>query len=65
MRRPDCEELLAIRVGRFTHEDLMKKVAQELLEVYADFSVCQLPPVADVQQIECWVIEIRRAWYCR
>jgi hypothetical protein len=63
VRRPDREELLAIKAGDFDYEDLMAKAAQELVEIDAGFAECQLPDAPDVQQIESWAVEIRRAWY--
>lgn len=62
--RPDHEELLAIKAGQFDYEDLMAKAAQELVEIDIGFAACQLPDAPDVQQIERWAVEIRRAWYC-
>lgn len=46
VRRPDREELLAIKTGQFDYEDLMAKAAQELVEIDTGFAACQLPPMS-------------------
>lgn len=63
IRRPDRDELLAIKAGRFTYEDLMAKAAEELEKIDESFAASQLQDEPDVDQIERWAIEIRKAWY--
>jgi hypothetical protein len=63
IRRPDRDELLAIKAGRFDYEDLMAKAAKELEKIDESFAVSALPDEPDVEQIERWAIEIRKAWY--
>lgn len=65
IRRPDRDDLLAIKAGRFTYEDLMAKAAEELEKIDESFAVSQLQDEPDVDQIERWAIEIRKAWYAR
>jgi len=63
IRRPDRDELLAIKAGRFTYEDLMAKAAEELEKIDESFAASELQDEPDVDQIERWAIEIRKAWY--
>jgi hypothetical protein len=63
IRRPDRDELLAIKAGRFDYEDLMAKAAKELEKIDESFAVSVLPNEPNVEQIERWAIEIRKAWY--
>lgn len=63
IRRPDREELLAIKAGRFTYEDLMAKAAEELRRIDERFAASQLPDEPDINRIERWAIEIRKIWY--
>jgi uncharacterized protein len=63
IRRSDRDELLAIKAGGFTYEDLMAKAAEELEKIDISFSASPLQDEPDVDQIERWAIEIRKAWY--
>jgi hypothetical protein len=63
IRRPDRDELLAIKVGRFTYEDLMEKATAELKNVDDSFAFSALSDEPDIGQIEKWAVEIRKAWY--
>lgn len=63
IRRPDRNELLAIKSGTFAYEDLMAKAVEELKIIDESFATSVLPAVPDVDQIEQWAIEIRKAWY--
>jgi hypothetical protein len=63
IRRPDRDELLMIKAGYFAYEDLMTKAAKELEKIDESFAVSALPDEPDVEQIERWAIEIRKAWY--
>ncbi len=66
VRRPDRDELLAIKTGHYAYDELMAKAAAEIREIDEGFAACRLPDEPDIQQIESWAIEIRRAWYgCR
>jgi hypothetical protein len=55
--------LLMIKAGYFAYEDLMTKAAKELEKIDESFAVSALPDEPDVEQIERWAIEIRKAWY--
>ena len=63
IRRPDRDELLAIKAGRFAYEDLMAQAASELESIEEGFALSKLQVEPDVGQIERWAIEIRKAWY--
>jgi len=63
IRRPDRDELLAIKAGRFSYEDLMAKATAELEKVDDSFAMSALPDEPDIGQIERWAVEIRKAWY--
>lgn len=63
IRRPDRTELLEIKAGRYTYEDLMVKAAEELRQIDEGFAACGLPAEPDSGRIERWAIEIRRRWY--
>ena len=63
VRRPDREELLEIKSGHFVYEELMAKADQELKQIDESFSASQLRDEPDIDQIERWAIEIRKAWY--
>jgi hypothetical protein len=63
IRRPDRDELLMIKAGYFAYEDLMTKAAKELEKIDESFALSALPDEPDVEQIERWAIEIRKAWY--
>ena len=65
IRRPDREELLEIKAGRFAYDDLMAKASKELKQIDECFAASQLPAESDVYQIERWAIEIRKAWYSK
>jgi len=65
VRRPDREELLAIKAGRFSYDDLMARAADELNQVEEAYASSDLPKFPDVVQIERWAVEIRKAWYGR
>jgi hypothetical protein len=63
VRRPDREELLEIKSGHFDYEDLMVKADHELKQIDKGFSASRLRDEPDIDQIERWAIEIRKAWY--
>ncbi len=63
VHRPDRDELLAIKSGQFTYEDLLVQAAQELREIDQHFATSTLPDAPDTGQIERWAVEIRTAWY--
>ena len=63
--RPDRDELLSIKAGHFDYDELMAKAADELKKLDDSYATCALPAEPDVNQIERWAIEIRKAWYCK
>lgn len=65
LRRPDREELLAIKAGQFSYEELMEQARDELRKIDAAFAASRLPDLPDVQAIESWAVAIRKSWYRR
>ncbi|MBL7816234.1 MAG: nucleotidyltransferase domain-containing protein [Saprospiraceae bacterium] len=63
VRRPNREELLAIRRGEFEYADLIAKAERKLVEIDAAFDASDLPEMPDVQIIEPILIDIRQKWY--
>ena len=63
--RPDRDELLSIKAGHFDYDELMAKATEELKKLDESYAVCALPAEPDVNQIERWAIEIRKAWYSK
>lgn len=63
IRRPDRDELLAIKAGRFPYDGLMAKASAELKIVDDSFASSKLPDEPDSEQIERWAVEIRKEWY--
>jgi hypothetical protein len=63
--RPDRDELLSIKAGHFDYDELMAKATAELTKLDESYAVCTLPAEPDVNQIERWAIEIRKAWYSK
>ncbi|NOV29231.1 nucleotidyltransferase [Methylomonas sp. ZR1] len=63
IRRPDRDELLAIKAGRYSYEDLIAKASAELKKVDESFALSALRDEPDVEQIERWAVEIRKACY--
>ncbi|MEQ1546075.1 nucleotidyltransferase domain-containing protein [Methyloglobulus sp.] len=52
VRRPDREELLDIKSGRFAYDDLMAKAAEELRQIDACYAISNLPDETDDHKIE-------------
>jgi len=65
VRRPDWEELLAIKAGTFAYEELMERAKLELAKVEESFAASALPQAPDADEIERWAVEIRKEWYAR
>ncbi len=63
VRRPNREELLLIRSGHFTYEELMKKAKAKLQEVDYWYENSNLPDEPDEDFIEKILVEMRTELY--
>jgi uncharacterized protein len=63
VRRPNREQLLAIRKGQFDYDDLIAQAEQKLVDIEQAFDNCDLPDMPDMGKIEPILIDIRRKWY--
>jgi hypothetical protein len=63
VRRPDREELLAIKAGRFTYAELIARAKEEIRQIDEAFAASPLPDAPDGAAIERWAVAIRKAWY--
>ena len=65
VRRSDREELLAIKAGRFTYEDLLDKAETELSRIDALFEASNLRELPDVGYLEEFAVQVRTTLYQR
>ncbi len=65
IKRPDREELLSIKAGRYSYEDLLDMAAKEIISIDEAFSTSSLRAKPDQAAIESWAINIRTTWYDR
>ena len=65
VRRPEREELLAIRRGEFDYDDLLARAQVLLDELDRDFAASPLPDTPDRAAIEAALVRIRREWYAK
>jgi predicted nucleotidyltransferase len=63
VRRPNRAELLSIRKGEWTYEDLIEKAEQKMQEVEIAYSNSALPEVPDHAVIEQILIDLRHQFY--
>ena len=63
VRRPEREELLAIRRGAYAYAELVERAERLLAELETDFANSALPDRPDRPAIEAALVKIRRAWY--
>jgi predicted nucleotidyltransferase len=63
VRRPERTELLAIRRGEFSYEELVDRAERLLTGLEKDFAQSSLPDQPDQPAIEAALVRIRRAWY--
>ncbi len=63
VRRPDRDELLAIRGGRFSYEELLLRAECEIAEIRDAFARSDLPPAPDREALEELLCEIREQGY--
>ena len=63
VRRPNREQLLAIRRGEFEYDILIEQAEQKLKAIDAAFDTSSLPDEPNRDKIEAILIEMRRKWY--
>ena len=62
VKRPNREELLEIRSGKFTYDDLLDKAAKKIKRIEKIFQSCSLPEKPDANLIENLLVNIRQEW---
>lgn len=65
VKRPNREELLSIRKGEWSYEDLMSKAASKMKEVEKAYEISELQERPDEVAIEQLLIQLRRGYYER
>ncbi|MEZ4776876.1 MAG: nucleotidyltransferase domain-containing protein [Bacteroidia bacterium] len=66
VRRPNREELLAIRAGKFTYEELIEQANQKLEQVNKLYETSPLPEKSDKKRANKILVEIRKTiWHDR
>lgn len=63
VRRPNRDELLAIRRGAFLYEDLIARAEQKLQKIEQLYPECTLPDFPDKAAIEALLVHTREAFY--
>ncbi|MFM2387558.1 MAG: hypothetical protein RL660_2315 [Bacteroidota bacterium] len=63
VRRHDRGELLKIRSGHYTYEDLVARANDKLLAVKEAFDSCALPEQPDEKAVNGLLGEMREVWY--
>ena len=63
VRRPNREELLAIRRGDFLYEDLIEKAEEKIAQINELYETCSLPETPNLEKIEDLLYEVRETLY--
>ena len=63
VQRPNREELLEIRAGAFTYEELIQRAEKKLSRIEDAAGKSRLPERPDMAKIEAVLVQLRRAWY--
>ena len=63
VRRPNREELLLIRSGHFTYEELIEKANAKLAQVNYWYEKSNLQEEPDREKIDSLLVEMREEWY--
>ena len=63
VKRPNREELLKIRSGFFTYEELIKKADQKIEQLEKAYQKSTLPETPNIENLENALIEIRKRMY--
>lgn len=61
--RTDRDELLAIRSGTYSYEELVERAEQRIAHVEQLFAASSLPDAPDEHAIEHLLVHIRQEWY--
>jgi len=65
VRRPNRDELLAIRRGDFMYEDLIAKAEEKIAFINELYETCTLPATPNQERIEALLYEVREEFYQR
>lgn len=65
IKRLDREELLSIKAGTYSYENLLDMATKEIANIDSAFSASSLRAEPDQAAIESWAVKIRAAWYDR
>ena len=63
VRRDDRDDLLAIKNGDFSYEELLKKAEDKMLKLDAVYKKTDLPYTPDKAKIESFLIQLRKEFY--
>lgn len=63
VRRPNREELLAVRRGEFLYEDLIIRAEEKIAYINELYERCTLPETPDLERIEELIYEVRERFY--
>jgi len=63
VRRPNREYLLRIRRGEFSYEELVVLAEEKIRKIEELFAVSALPEQPDEEQINHFLVKLRREWY--
>lgn len=63
VRRPNREELLAVRRGDFMYEDLIVRAEEKIAYINELYERCTLPDTPDLERIEELIYEVRERFY--
>ena len=65
VKRPNREELLAIRRGEWLYDDLLEKADEKMEELKKAYSESNLPEESDKEKVEALVVRLREIVYAR
>ena len=63
VRRPNREELLAIRRGDYLYEDLIEKAEEKIAHINELYTQSSLPETPNQEKIEELLYEVRETFY--
>ncbi|MEZ4851133.1 MAG: nucleotidyltransferase domain-containing protein [Bacteroidia bacterium] len=63
VRRPNREELLEIRSGKFSYEELIERAEEKLVRIEGLYEISELPEQPDMGQIEEVLVNMRKRVY--
>ena len=64
VRRPNREELLAIRRGEFTFEELIERAEARIDKIELLYESSSLPDIPDKNLVETLLVAVRNGFYC-